>query len=1139
MFKAAGLFCGALFVLLTHGLAQGLITTVVGPQLPASGEPALNQAIDFPSDVVPGDSGSVYVVSANQNRVYRIADGILTIIAGSTYGFGGDGGLAANARFASPSGAARDPMGNLYIADTYNHRIRRITKDGVITTIAGTGTAGGGGDNGPATSAQLGLPTAITVDRNGNIYFAESDNGRVRRIDTNGVISTVAGGGNSRPDTSGIPATSAALSPTGVAVDASGNIYIASGFVLKVTPDGTMTPLTSHTVTGGGRGGFTCTSSGDGGPASAANVCFPNRLAVDQSGNLYLIDSGRIREITTDGLIQTVAGGGTSSADGVQATTVSLRAFALSLDLDGSLYISEADTSSLFRSVPSSIRKVTPDGVIATIVANAVSGFSGDGGPASSAQLSAPGPIAVDSEGNLYIADYLNNRIRKVSADGVIQSVAGNGTQGFSARVGDGGPATSAEIRPSLDIVVDSSNNLYILEEGTGLVRKITTDGVINTIAGCSGSCTGAPNADGLPATQAVLVTPRRIAVDAAGTLYIAENDRIRKVGADGIITTALTFDRNTYNPIGFALDPAGGFYISSQFTRTCQISKLSLDGSATVIAGSGPCGFPGTGDGGPATSAELSGAVTGIKLDAAGNIYFIERPRVRKVSRNGIITTVSGGTIVPGFSGDGGTATAAQFNDTLEIAVDGAGILYISDNGNHRVRRVSPSVPGHSFSLAASGADHQATTAAAVTGPLALGYGSIQPASGNSTPYGLAVFSFRSNGVLVSETAVPASSPRLSGRIYAENSATIRTGVAMVNPNDDDARISFYFTDQNGVNLNAGSTVLPAHEQYAAFLDEAPYDGSDAARSFTFTSSVAVGAIALRGHLNERGDFLMTTLPVGADSPNSADSPRPGDVILPHFASGGGWTTQVLLVNPTDQPLSGSVEMDMSQAYAIAPRSSTKVLTANSDFLRTGVIRVSPASSSGTPVVSSVFTFVSNGITVTENGIATTGVAQSFRLFAEFDSVNRLRTAIAIANISASNANIQFELLTMDGRPSGYAGSTTLDSNGHVAVFLNEIPGLNNLPSNFQGMLHVSSNTAISAIGLRTRYNERGDFLISTTPAIADNAAPTTQELIFPHVVSGGGYTTEFILMNSATATRGTLSLKSQTGTELPLLLP
>src|SRR5262249_20219842 len=160
-----------------------------------------------------------------------------------------------------------------------------------------------------------------------------------------------------------------------------------------------------------------------------------------------------------------------------------------------------------------------------------------------------------------------------------------------------------------------------------------------------------------------------------------------------------------------------------------------------------------------------------------------------------------------------------------------------------------------------------------------------------------------------------------------------------------------------------AGTAVLPAHEQYAAFLDQAPYHGSETARSFTFTSSAPVGAIALRGQLNERGEFLMTTLPVGAASPDSPDSLPSGAILLPHFAAGGSWTTQVLLVNPTDQPLSGSVEMDATYSYTIAPRSSAKVVSVGSDLLRTGIIRVNPGRGSGTPVVSSVFTFVSNGI--------------------------------------------------------------------------------------------------------------------------------------------------------------------------------
>ena len=185
-----------------------------------------------------------------------------------------------------------------------------------------------------------------------------------------------------------------------------------------------------------------------------------------------------------------------------------------------------------------------------------------------------------------------------------------------------------------------------------------------------------------------------------------------------------------------------------------------------------------------------------------------------------------------------------------------------------------------------------------------------------------------------------------------------------------------------------------------------------------------------------------------------------------------------MLLVNPTDQPLSGTVDTDATFTYAIPPRSSTKIVSANSDLLRTGNIRVTPAQGSGSPIVSSVFTFVTYGITVTETGIATTGVAPSFQVFAESDSGQRLQTGVAMANTGAGVAKIQFQLLPLDGQASGYAGSTTLDPDGHMAVFLKQIPGLQSLPPSFRGVLHISSNTPISAIGLRTRYNERKDFL-------------------------------------------------------------
>lgn len=216
--------------------------------------------------------------------------------------------------------------------------------------------------------------------------------------------------------------------------------------------------------------------------------------------------------------------------------------------------------------------------------------------------------------------------------------------------------------------------------------------------------------------------------------------------------------------------------------------------------------------------------------------------------------------------------------------------------------------------------------------------------------------------------------------------------------------------------------------------------------------------------------------------------------------------------------------------------RSSAKITSANSNVLRTGNIRVTPASGSGSPIASSVISLVTNGITVTESGIATTGIAPSFEVFAEIDSAQRLQTGVAIGNAAANDTTVQFQLLTLDGQPSRYAGTTTVPANGHAAMFLTEIPGMQDLPPKFRGVLRISSSTPISAIGLRTRYNESGDFLFSTTPAVAENAPPSADTFVFPQVVSGSGYTTDFILINPSGISQETVSLKSQSGADLPL---
>jgi hypothetical protein len=482
------------------------------------------------------------------------------------------------------------------------------------------------------------------------------------------------------------------------------------------------------------------------------------------------------------------------------------------------------------------------------------------------------------------------------------------------------------------------------------------------------------------------------------------------------------------------------------------------------------------------------------------------------------------------GPNGNGRNGIGGKLWDNGGIWGDGT-YLYVADRAIRRVTVMGPTMATVNFEVRSGGGTYWKSS---TPDPLQVGYARLQPGAGSPQPNGMVIFSFRSQGILVSEASVPASPLIQAGRLYAETGGTARTGIAIANPNDSDATISFYFTDTSGVNFASGVTTIPAKQQIAAFLEEVPFNGTASARSFTFTSSVPVGAIALRGYLNERSDFLMTTLPVAPISSTLASA-----TVLPHFASSGGWTTQILLVNPTDDPIGGTVEMDATYTYSIAPRSAAKVVSPNPGTqIRTGFVRINPDAGSPTPVASSVFSFVSAGVTVSESGVAATGAGQAFRVFAEVNSAQSMQTGIAVANLSSKSALVQAELLTLDGQASGFAGSLNIAGNGHRALFLDELPGFQNLPASFRGVLRISTNTPISVMGMRERYNERGDFLLSAIPAIADDdASMPSSELLFPHIVTGGGYTTEFLLLNRSGGTSaGAVSLRSQSGADLAL---
>jgi uncharacterized protein (TIGR03437 family) len=675
----------------------GILTSVAGNGTTGfSGDngPATSAQLYFPTGVAVDSAGNLYIADANNNRVRKVANGVITTVAGNGFGgFSGDNGPATSARLTNPQGIAVDSAGNLYIADTNNSRIRKVS-NGVITTVAGNGVVGFSGDSGPAPNAQLNSPYGTALDSAGNLYIADTGNQRIREV-SNGVITTIAGNGNAGFSGDNGPATSAQLAtPLDIAVDSAGNIDIAdrdNNCVRKVA-SGVIT-----TVAGNGTQGF----GGDNGPATNAQLSNPISVAVDSSGNLYIADrdNSRIRKVANS-VIVTLAGGGTPVGNNGPATSAQLGTpSGVALDSAGNIYIVDADSHLVWK---------VSNGAIIPVAGNRTSGFSGDNGPSTSAQLNSPFSVTVDSAGNLYIADSGNNRVRKIS-NGVITTVAGNGTTGFS---GDNGPATSAQLYFPTGVAVDSAGNLYIADSGNNRVRKVA-NGVITTVAG---NGTAGFTGDNIPATASPLGVPVGVAVDATGNLYISEDQ-------------------------------------SAGLAANTRIRKVS-SGVITTVAGNGMAGF--SGDNGLATSAELW-EPAGIAVDSAGNLFIADviNQRIRKVS-GGVITTVAGnGT--EGFSGDNGPAFNAQLSGPQGVAIDSSGNVYIADGRNHRIRLLTaaglPSINNGGVVNAASSARGQPVVAGSIVSvygsflvnslstasssplPINLGGVSLQFGSGLSAP--------------------------------------------------------------------------------------------------------------------------------------------------------------------------------------------------------------------------------------------------------------------------------------------------------------------------------------------------------------------------------------------------------------------
>jgi uncharacterized protein (TIGR03437 family) len=683
---------------------QYSITTVAGGAPPATPSGALSISIGQPRHVAVDAAGNFYFSSGNS--VFKVSNGTMALVAGNSRpGFSGDGGPAVNAQLSAPTGVAVDKSGNVFISDSLNNRVRIVTPNGIINTYAGNGGIGSPanfGDGGPAVQAYIHLPGGLAVDSSGTLYIADTGDNTIRKVTTDGIINVVAGNGLPSYLGDAGPAVTAELhSPEDVAVDSSGNVYIAdtaNAYIRKVTTDGNI-----NFVAGDGAIGY----AGDNGTATLAGLVEPYGVAVDSAGNIYICEraDGRIRQVNTKGIINTIIGNGSNgfSGDGSAALgAMTNLPGGIALDSSGNLYIAD--------SMNNRIRKVTNSGsgTISTIAGNGVYSYSGDGSSATSAQLYAPQSIAVDAKGNFYIADTGNNVVREVSG-GIIFTFAGNGGGG------DNGPAVSAAIAAPQGVVVDSSGNVYISDTGKSRVRKVGTNGTISTIAG-----TGTPgySGDGNAATSAALNTPVGLAVDTPGNLYIADfgNNVVRKVSTGGTISTIAGSGLQGYSgdggqgtsaqlsgPQGVAVDGGGNLYIADTLNNV--IREVTPNGVIRTIAGNGLAGY--SGDGGPALKAEL-GSPTGLSVDSSGNLYVTDSSsRVRKIFPGGIIITIAG-TGAQGYSGDGGAATSAMMNVPTAAALDAKGNLYVADTYNNAVRLLQTSGFGTTVAGVMNGGSYQ-----------------------------------------------------------------------------------------------------------------------------------------------------------------------------------------------------------------------------------------------------------------------------------------------------------------------------------------------------------------------------------------------------------------------------------------------
>lgn len=683
---------------------SGIISTIAGSTAGTSGSTgngglATAALLNFPTALAIDSSNDVYIADAHNSMVRKItaSTGIISRYAGT--GLGGDGasgGAASLTAMNNCYGIALDASGNLYISDTKNYIIRMVNlSTQVMTTVAGiagsAGTVGQVNGNGAqAMSAKLVYAQRLTIDKLGNLLIDDTNAEQLRSYNpTTGVITAVAGTGVAGS------ATGAAINgqlngPLGVAVDAANNIYIAdaSNNVVREVNASAVSPYAAANVA-----------------ATGATQSFYAMLSQTATVQSYQTQAG-FADFTT-GTITGCTIGASSNAGTICAAPIVFAPLFPGTRMAPLTIVAGSTPYTLGLSGVGNAPAIafTP-GTITTAAGNGTPGYLGDTASPSLAELDQPSNAIVDDAGTIYIADTANNVVREISG-GIITTIAGSGASGSA---GDGGAATSAQLSGPTALALDSAGDLFIADTGNSRIREIAAQtGIISTVAG---SATSGFAGDGSAATSAELLSPAGVAVDLSGNLYIADtgNSRIRMVSAttktittiagtasagyagDGSSATSAELN----GPQGLALDFNGNLYIADTLNNSARKIALSA-GTITTAAGKGIAGY--TGDGAIATSATLS-APSSVSVDAAGNLYIADKKNnvIRQVlSANSYIVTIAGSTS-NGFAGDDGSALTAKLNLPQGIALDSSGKLYIADTANNRIRLVDTSAVSLAF---------------------------------------------------------------------------------------------------------------------------------------------------------------------------------------------------------------------------------------------------------------------------------------------------------------------------------------------------------------------------------------------------------------------------------------------------------